>query len=156
MFFQLLFVLFVDWLLKAKLIVFLEDLVWGIFENLNQLRIWPWLFVGQGSFQGLMVANDAIVVSANVKIFNNMVVNFSNVYVFAFVKERGKLAQILQDNSTIKNKLSMFFLLNLDQYFWKDNWNWIDVLFVYALLIQEWVNSQIIIDSSVLWIFSVR
>jgi hypothetical protein len=64
-----------------------------------------------------MVANDAIVVSANVKIFDNMVVNFSNVYVFAFVKERGKLAQILQDNSTIKNKFSMFFLLNLAQYF---------------------------------------
>jgi hypothetical protein len=50
----------------------------------------------------------------------------------------------------------MFFLLNLNQYFWKDDWNFIDVLFVYALFVQEWVNSQIIIDSSVLWIFSVR
>jgi hypothetical protein len=64
-----------------------------------------------------MVANDTIVVSANVKIFDNIIVNFSNVYVFAFVEERGKLAQILQDNSTIENKLSMFFLLNLNQYF---------------------------------------
>ena len=68
-----------------------------------------------------MVANDTIVVSANVKIFDNIVVNFFDVYVFAFVKERGKLVQILQDNSTIKHKLSMFFLLNLDQYFRKDD-----------------------------------
>ena len=156
MFFELLFVLFMDWLFKAKLIVFLEDLVWDIFENLNQLRIWPWLFVGQGSLKGLMVANDTIVVSAYVKIFDNIIVNFSDVYVFEFVKERGKLTQILQNDSTIKHKLPMFFLLNLNQYFWKDDWNFIDILFVYALLVQEWVNSQIIIDSSVLWIFSVR
>ena len=89
MFFKLLFILFVDGLLKTELIVFLEDLRGGFLKNLNQFLQRSGSLVSQCPLKRLMIANDAVVVSADVKILDDIVVNFSDVNVFSFVeKER--------------------------------------------------------------------
>ena len=88
MFLKLLFILFVDGFLKTELIVFLKDLRGGFLENLNQFFQRSGSLVSQFPLKRFMIANDAVVVSADVKILDDIVVNFSDVNVFSFVKKK--------------------------------------------------------------------
>ncbi len=60
-----------------------------------------------------MITNHTVVVCTKIEILDDIVIHLSNVNILPFMEQQRKLPQILHNNASIEDKLSMLLLLNL-------------------------------------------